>query len=99
MVVETEREEEKPNYYRRRRTVARHLHGDGIEVGALHFPLDLSEAEITRVRYVDRFDVPGLRAQYPTMADLTFVPVDIVDDGEVLSSIPDGSLDFVIANS
>ncbi|HEY8293520.1 MAG TPA: methyltransferase domain-containing protein [Thermomicrobiales bacterium] len=98
-MTETDTQTETPNYYRRRRTIARHLHGDGIEVGALHFPLDLSEAHVTRIRYVDRFDVPGLREQYPTMADLSFVPVDIVDNGEVLSTIPNGSLDFVIANS
>lgn len=98
MVTETETQTEEPNYHRRRRTIARHLYGDGIEIGALHFPLDLSEARVTRVRYVDRFDVSGLREQYPTLAHLTLVPVDIVDNGEVLSTIPNGSLDFVIAN-
>src|SRR3954452_14807173 len=99
MVERTEAPAERPDYYRRRRTIARHLRGDGIEIGALYFPLDLSEARVTRVRYVDRLDVPALREQYPTLANLTFVPVDIVDDGEVLSTIPDGSLDFVVANS
>ena len=99
MKTEKETLPEKPDYYRRRRSIARHLRGDGVEVGALHFPLDLSEAQVTRVRYVDRFDVPGLRAQYPELDELSLVPVDIVDNGEVLSTIPNDSLDFVIANS
>ncbi len=88
-----------PDYYRRRKTLTRHLHGDGIEIGALYNPLDLTGAAITRIRYVDRFNVSGLREQYPSLDHLPFVPVDIVDDGEVLSSVPNGSLDFVIANS
>jgi SAM-dependent methyltransferase len=95
---QTEPETETPDYHRRRRTLVRHLHGDGIEIGALHDPLDLSGAHVTRIRYVDRFDVPGLREQYPTLDTLSLVPVDIVDDGEVLGTIPDSSLDFVIAN-
>ncbi len=82
----------------RRRCLARHLYGDGIEIGALHNPLDISGLRVTRVRYVDRYDVAGLREQYPSLADLPLVPVDIVDDGEVLSTIPDCSLDFIIAN-
>jgi SAM-dependent methyltransferase len=41
---------------------------------------------------------PQLRAEYPELADWDFVTVEIVDNGEVLGSIPDGELDFVIAN-
>jgi SAM-dependent methyltransferase len=75
---------------------ARYLAGDGIEVGALHHPLRVPSR--ARVRYVDRFDTPGLRRQYPDLAAERLVRVDIVDDGERLGTIADGSLDFVVAN-
>jgi SAM-dependent methyltransferase len=74
----------------------KYLVGQGIELGALHNPLWTSER--ASVRYVDRRDVPGLRRHYPELAALELVPVDIVDDGEKLSSLPDGQLDFIIAN-
>jgi SAM-dependent methyltransferase len=74
----------------------RYLRGDGIEIGALHGALPVSRA--ARVRYVDRLTVDGLRAQYPELRDVSLVTPDIVDDGEVLDSIPDGSLDFVAAS-
>jgi len=41
---------------------------------------------------------PQLRQQYPELSQLDLVKVDIVDDGETLATIPDGSQDFVIAN-
>jgi SAM-dependent methyltransferase len=50
------------------------------------------------VRYVDREDVDGLRGHYPELAGLPLVPVDLVDDGETLSTLGDASLDFVIAS-
>jgi SAM-dependent methyltransferase len=82
----------------RRGELRHYLKGDGIEVGALHQPFDVSGLPISRIRYVDRYDVPGLRAHYPELNDLPLVPVDIIDDGQVLDTVPDGSLDFVIAN-
>jgi SAM-dependent methyltransferase len=72
------------------------LKGNGIEIGALHNPLRV--APWTRVSYVDRLTVDGLRDQYPELKDKKLVPVDIVDDGELLATVPDGSQDFVIAN-
>jgi len=74
----------------------KYLVGQGIEVGALHQPLWTSER--ASVRYVDRLDVPALRRHYPELGALELVKVDIVDDGEKLSSLPDGQLDFIIAN-
>ena len=50
------------------------------------------------VRYLDRMDCTGLRSHYPELATETLVEVDIVDDGETLSSQLDSSADFVIAN-
>ncbi len=72
------------------------LRGSGIEIGALHNPLKL--AENTQVKYVDRMTVRELREHYPTLSAYEFVPVDLVDNGETLSSIGDDNLDFVIAN-
>jgi predicted SAM-dependent methyltransferase len=80
----------------RRRLAEQHLAGDGIEIGALHRPLPVPRE--ARVRYVDREDVAGLRRHYPELAGLPLVDVDVVDDGETLASIPDASVDFVIAN-
>ena len=82
---------------RRRRCVAgAWLSGSGIEIGALHNPLAVPGA--VRVTYVDRMDNEALLSQYPELVERPLVPVDIVDDGETLSTIPDGSQDFVIAN-
>lgn len=82
----------------RRGELKHHIRGDGIEVGALHSPFDLSGLPVTRIRYVDRFDVDELRRHYPELEGEKLVPIDIIDDGQVLSTVPDGSLDFVIAN-
>lgn len=74
----------------------RWLRGQGIEIGALHRPLPLSSR--CSVRYVDYKTLPENRACYPELAQFEIVNTDIVDDGFVLSSIPDRSQDFVIAN-
>ena len=81
---------------RRRRLARRHLHGRGIEVGALHAPLRVPPGAI--VEYVDRMTVEELRAHYPELASERLVAVDIVDDGETLGSQPDASADFIVAN-
>jgi predicted SAM-dependent methyltransferase len=73
-----------------------YLTGTGIEIGALHKPLDLPFT--ASVKYVDRMSVADLRRQYPELGSLDLVHVHIIDDGERLSTIPDGSQDFVIAN-
>lgn len=80
----------------RRRLAGKYLGGEGIEIGGLHRPLGVPAA--ASVRYVDRENVDGLRRHYPELGSLPLVPVDIVDDGETLSSLGDASLDFVIAN-
>jgi len=73
-----------------------YLKGEGIEVGALHAPLQVPEG--VKVHYVDRMSVSDLRKQYPELAAVNLVEADIVDNGETLSSIADNSWDFVIAN-
>ncbi len=80
----------------RRRLAAQHLAGSGLEIGALHMPLRVPAH--ASVRYVDRYEVPALRAHYPELADLDLVTPDIVTDGETLAGVPDASVDFVIAN-
>jgi SAM-dependent methyltransferase len=80
----------------RMRIANRYLSGEGIEIGALHNPLPIPPS--ARIRYVDRFPVPELRAHYPELEQEPLVQVDILDDGERLATIPDTSLDFVVAN-
>ncbi|HTD58888.1 MAG TPA: methyltransferase domain-containing protein [Solirubrobacteraceae bacterium] len=82
--------------FRRRRLARRYLKGEGLEIGALHYPLWVPSG--VRVRYVDRMDVADLHGHYPELPLDKLVAVDVVDDGERLSSQPDGSADFVIAN-
>lgn len=73
-----------------------YLRGKGIEIGALHNPLRVEEG--VEVKYVDRLDVASLRRHYPELEKANLVPVDVIDDGEALSSIQDSSLDFIIGN-
>jgi hypothetical protein len=80
----------------RRELSERYFEGSGIEVGVLHQPLWTSER--ATVRYVDRLDVAGLRLYYPELGGEELVHVDSIDDGEVLASIEDGQLVFIIAN-
>ena len=51
-----------------------------------------------RARYVDRMTVPELRAHYPELEGWDLAPVDVVDDGERLSTIAPESVDFIVAN-
>ena len=80
-----------------RERIARwYLHGRGIEIGALHQPLPAPRS--ARVSYVDRLPAEGLRREMPELEAHPIVRVDIVDDGERLASIADGTQDFVVAN-
>lgn len=81
----------------RKRLAGQWLRGDGIEIGALHNPLNVMSST-TRVQYVDRLDEQGLRDHYPELAAHRLAPISIIDDGETLNSLPDNSQDFVIAN-
>jgi hypothetical protein len=75
---------------------ARFVFGEGLEIGPLHLPLAVPAH--VRVRYVDRMTVEELRREYPELADWELTPIDIVDDGAILSTIPDASQDFIVAN-
>lgn len=72
------------------------LKGEGIEIGALHLPLEVPRA--AKVKYVDRLTPEELRKHYPELSELPLVHPDIIDDGQKLEKIPDASQDFVIAN-
>ena len=80
----------------RRRVAARFVRGDGLEIGALHRPFPVPAG--ARVRYVDRYTTAQLREEYPELADEPFAEVEVVDDGERLATIADGTQDFVITS-
>ncbi|NET07054.1 MAG: class I SAM-dependent methyltransferase [Symploca sp. SIO2B6] len=73
-----------------------YISGDGIEIGALHSPLGVPCN--AKVRYLDRMPVEQLRQMYPELLEYELVEIDIVDDGEALTSVSNSSVDFVIAN-
>lgn len=72
----------------------KYLHGEGIEIGALHNPLNVSDV---KVKYVDRICNEDLKTFYSDIKT-EMVNVDIIDDGETLSTIKSNSLDFIICN-
>ncbi|MBP7865635.1 MAG: methyltransferase domain-containing protein [Acidobacteria bacterium] len=73
------------------------LRGEGIEIGALDSPLQTRKRE-TEVRYLDYQDNAALRATYPEIDPKSVVRVDLVDDGETMATVPDESVDFIVAN-
>ena len=81
-----------------RRSLGTYLQGSGIEIGALHQPLSLEGLAVSKIQYVDRLPVDSLRQQYPELANCRLAHVDVIDDGEKLSTFEDSSLDFIIAN-
>lgn len=85
-----------PTMTARANLAARFLRGEGAEIGALHLPLRLPTG--AQARYIDWLTVERARQHYPELRFKSLVPVAIVDDGEVLSQIAPGSLDFLVAN-
>ena len=84
-----------------RKGFIRHLAGDGIELGPLQYPLDVSEnRRITRLRYVDRYTKDELLQLFPELesARSAIVETDVLCDViHGLTPFKDDSLDFVIA--
>jgi SAM-dependent methyltransferase len=74
----------------------RYLRGDGLEIGALHRPLRLPPG--TTVRYVDRLTADELRRRYPEYAAQWMVQPSVIDDSATLTTVPDASVDFLVAN-
>jgi SAM-dependent methyltransferase len=75
---------------------AKFLSGSGIEIGALQRRLEVPSD--CRVRYVDRMRLDDLLRHYPELKDHPLQAPHLIDDGEELEKIADGSQDFVIAN-
>lgn len=73
----------------------KYLSGKGIEVGAWYSPLGVSKD--VKVLYVDLIDENEHKRRNPEVK-FEFSKIDIIDDGEKLMKINDGSQDFVIAN-
>lgn len=80
----------------KRRRLAWWLEGRGIEIGALHRPLEVPPG--ASVTYVDRYSVAELRTRYPELAGQPLTEVSVVGDAQDLSAFENSSLDFVIAN-
>lgn len=74
---------------------AEKLSGEGLELGALCRPM-VTHARM-KIQYVDRLTVDEQRQHYPELAGTALVTPDILDDAETLTSVADGSCDFVIA--
>jgi SAM-dependent methyltransferase len=84
-------------YHRIRRRLAEDaIVGEGIEIGALHSPFPVPRS--ATVRYVDHLSTDQLRSEYPELGAQRLVDVDLIDDGERLVTLADGSQDFVIAS-
>jgi len=94
-------EEAKPKTYvpvtRQRIHLARHLSGEGIEIGALHRPLLPLPKKVTKIEYVDRKTTDELRERYTELEKRRLVDVDIIGKAESLE-LDSESQDFIIAN-
>lgn len=74
------------------------IRGRGLEIGAFNSPLAVPAG--VEVKYVDRATADELQDHVRFLGDTdnpVITPPDIVDDGHILSTIPDGSQDFIIS--
>jgi len=74
----------------------RYLKGCGLEIGAMHFPLPVSQDVC--VKYVDVNSKQESIARHPEIDGSKVVETDFIEDGFKLASFADNSVDFVIAN-
>lgn len=74
-----------------------YLRGKGVEIGALHKPLQVDPSKASVV-YVDYKSLEENRERYPELVNEAIVNTDIIDDGFVLATVEDNSFDFLIAN-
>lgn len=95
--VEPQQLEPPPDYLAARAVFAEsYLFGEGLEIGPLHQPIGMPRG--ARARYVDRMLTDDLRLEYPELAGWDLTDVEIVDDGETLTTVADESQDFIVAN-
>jgi len=85
-----------PSYMVREKLARNYLHGEGLEIGALHLPLRVPS--YARVRYVDLVSRDENIKRYPELPGESIVETDYIDDGFELSALEECSNDFVIAN-
>ena len=85
-----------PSYSARKRTSFRHLRGQGLEIGALQHPLEVSPGVV--VKYVDYATREENIKKYPEIDGSRIVVTDHVADGFELTCIQGFSQDFIIAN-
>lgn len=85
-----------PSYSARKRTSFRYLRGEGLEIGALQHPLEVSPGVV--VKYVDYATREENVKKYPEIDSSRIVVTDHVGDGFELSCINPASQDFIIAN-
>lgn len=79
----------------RREQFLRRLQGEGLEIGALDNPVLVPHLH---VHYVDRITREQAFEHYPELRGHDLVEADVIDDAEVLTTVPDATQDFVIAN-
>jgi SAM-dependent methyltransferase len=75
---------------------SRYLRGEGIEIGAMHFPSPAHSG--MRVKYVDNTSLEDSIAKFPELRGQKLVRPDYIEDGFELASFSSASQDFVIAN-
>lgn len=85
-----------PSYSVRKKLSFRYLRGAGLEIGALHNPLEVLPG--VTVRYVDYATKEENVRKFPLLDPARIVATDHLEDGCVLAGIPTASQDFVIAN-
>lgn len=79
----------------------RFIAGAGLEIGAASWPMRVPKgATVTYVDYLSRNELLEAYAESFAASGVHYdaVPENIVDDAETLATVPDASVDFVIAN-
>jgi SAM-dependent methyltransferase len=85
-----------PSFRVRERLAASYLKGEGLEIGALHFPLKTPGGVV--VRYVDIAGREENIRRFPELDASRIVNTDHIENGFELATIPASSQDFIIAN-
>lgn len=80
----------------RDRVVREHLRGEGLEIGALHCPVQVAPGVL--VKYVDNTTRLDNARRFPDIDPARIINPDLLENGFSLGSVPDASEDFVIAN-
>ena len=85
-----------PSFKVREKLAAGYLKGEGLEIGALHFPLKTPNDVI--VKYVDIAGREENIRRFPELDGSRIVHTDYIENGFELATIPAFSQNFIIAN-